>query len=103
MLFHQFHSRLKDNPADEADPEADADTNDKKKKKNKTNAAVMRVPFDALPWTAGICAEAQGFVKELLVKRARCLCSRAGPSSVTAGQGPRNASGKGRMGGDYES
>jgi len=58
---------LKDNPVDELESEA-VESNDKKKKKNKTNVAVIRMPFEVLPWVTGVCTEAQGFVEELLVK-----------------------------------
>ena len=80
-------SRLKDNPADEALPEADAENNDKKRKKNKTNVAVMRMPFEVLPWVTGACTEAQEFVKGLLVRCGR-LYSSVWRNLTRAGQGP---------------
>ena len=79
-------SRLKDNPVDELESEA-AESNDKKKKKNKTNVAVIRMPFEVLPWVTGVCTEAQGFVEELLVC-CGCLYSSVRRSLKRVGQGP---------------
>ena len=79
-------SRLKDNPVDELESEA-VESNDKKKKKNKTNVAVIRMPFEVLPWVTGACTEAQEFVKGLLVRCGR-LYSSVWRNLTRAGQGP---------------